>query len=104
MISVILLLLILLWLLGYLQVPLFASTLFNSVGRVVTLNDLLVFLIIIWLIGILPYPFREIAGVLFLLWILGALGIIAIPGFSTIVLIAIIFGVIAFIARMTGID
>lgn len=102
MMSFILLFLILLWLFGYLQVPLFSAPFFSMGSQSITLNDILVFFVILWLIGILPAPFREIASVLFLLWILSALGIIAIAGFSTIVLLAIIFGTIAFIARAAG--
>src|SRR5260221_5494305 len=100
MLNLILLFLIILWFLGYLQVPLFAISVFSISGHSITLNDILVFLVILWLIGILPYPFRQIASVLLLLWVLSSLGVIAIAGFSTIVLIAIIFGTIAFIARM----
>lgn len=99
MVGLILLLLVLLWLTGNLQVPLFAFPAFNFGDRNITLNDILVFLVILWLIGILPSPFRQIASVLLLLWILASLGIIAISGFSTIVLVAIIFGVIAYMAR-----
>lgn len=99
MMSFILLFLIVLWLFGYLQVPLFAIQAFFLNGRPITLNDILVFLVIVWLIGILPYPFRQIASILLLLWVLASVGVIAIAGFSTIVLVAIIFGVIAFISQ-----
>jgi hypothetical protein len=85
-------------------VPLFAMPLFQTGGNTITINDVLVFFVILWLIGILPYPFRQIASVLLLLWILSALGVIAIAGFSTIVMVALIFGLIAFIARMAERD
>lgn len=101
MLSFILLFLIILWLLGFLQVGLFNITAFSLAGTVITLNDILLFLVIIWLIDILPSPFQQIAMVLFLLWILSSVGIIALAGFSEIVLVAIIVGVIAFIARGT---
>ena len=104
MMSFILFFLIILWLFGYLQVPLFSIAVFYLGDRVITLNDILVFFIIIWLIGILPTPFRQIALVLFLLWILAATGFIALAGFGNIVLLAIIFGLIAFIARAAHIS
>jgi len=97
MLSLILVFLIILWLLGYLQIPLTAIALFTLGRRPITLNDLLVFLVIIWLIDLLPHPFQEIGFVLLLLWVLSAVGIIAIAGLPNIVLIAIIVGVIAYI-------
>lgn len=102
--STILFILIILGVFGFLQVPLFAFSVFVLGNTVITLNDVLLFFVMMWLIGMLPYPFREIASVLFLLWILGSLGIIAIAGFSNIVLIAFIVGLVAFLAqgRYTG--
>ena len=79
--------------------PLFTISLFTLGSKIITLNDILVFMVIIWLIDLLPNPFRQIAVVLFLLWILATVGIIALVGFSNIVLIAIIFGIIAYISR-----
>lgn len=101
MLAIILLLLIVLWAFGYFQLPVFAVPLFSFRGGTISWNDLLVFLVIIWLIGLLPYPFQEIAGVFFLLWILSSLGVITIAGFSNLMLLAIIVGLIAFIARGT---
>lgn len=97
--STILFLLIILWLFGFLQIPLFAYSFFTLGNNVITLNDLLLFFVMLWLISILPNPFREITVVMFLLWVLASVGLIAIPGFSNIVLIALIIGVVAFIAR-----
>src|SRR3989338_5632419 len=99
MMSFILFFLIILWLTGFLEVQLFTISLFTLGSKIITLNDILVFMVIIWLIDLLPNPFRQIAVVLFLLWILATVGIIALVGFSNIVLIAIIFGIIAYISR-----
>lgn len=99
MIVAILLLLIVLWVLGYISLPLTGSTLFVIAGRAITLNDLLVFLVVMWLIGILPTPFREIAFVFFLLWLLGVFGVVAIAGFSQLIVLALIIGIVAYIIR-----
>lgn len=95
MIPFLLLLLIVLTFLGFIQIPWLPLNLalFVINGQDITILDLLVFLVVLWLIGILPRPFREIGGVLFILWILGQFGIIAIAGFTNIILIAIVVGV-----------
>ena len=100
MLTLILGLLILLWILGYInipQLPLNNTVVLNLLGKNVTLYDLLITLIILWLIGIIPSPFRQIASVLFLLWILAFFGIIAITNFSNIIVIAIIVGLAFYI-------
>lgn len=99
MIEFVLLLLVILWFLGYLAIPLTNFELFRMGQMIVTLNDILIFLIIIWLLDLLPRPFREIAFVLFLLWILGVVGIVSLVGFSNIILVAIIVGLLAYVAR-----
>lgn len=64
-----------------------------SVGRVsVNLWDILIFLLIIWLIDTLPGPVRTIVIIALVIWLLGFFGIIAIPMFSNIVIIAVIVG------------
>lgn len=97
MLSLLLVFLIFLWLLGYISLPLTNIVLFNIFGRSVTLNDLLIFLVIFWLVDLLPQPFREIATVLFLLWVLSAIGIITIAGFSNVILLAFIVGLIVYL-------
>lgn len=99
MIGTILLLLVILWVLGYLQFPLTNTTLFNFGARPVSLSDLLTFLIILWLISVLPNPFRGIALVLLLLWVLSLLGIIAIAGFSSLIMLAFIVGLVLYVMR-----
>ena len=100
MIPFLLVLLIVFSFLGYIQIPWLSFinfVLFVINGEDITVLDLLVFLVVLWLIGILPSPFREIGAVLFILWILGQLGIIAIAGFTNIILIAIVIGVVIYI-------
>lgn len=58
----------------------------------INLWDILIFLAIIWLIDLLPGPVRSIAAVVLVIWLLGTFGIIAIPLFSNIIVIAVILG------------
>jgi hypothetical protein len=96
MLTLIILLLIFLWFLGYgpvtgLQVPLFTLSRMS-----ISLWDIIIFAVIVWLIGILPSPFRQIAGVFFILWILSVMGIIALAGSASMLLIAIIVGLVLY--------
>ncbi len=98
MLIVILLILIALWFLGYidirgLNIP--DYVLFQLNGRPITLWNVLIFFVVLAAIGILPSPFREIAGVLFALWLLTLLGILAISGLGNLLVIAIIIGIVA---------
>ncbi len=103
MIEILLILLVVFWALGYVHVgnisiPNVMLAHFN--GRPITLWDLGIFLVILWAIGILPSPFREIAGVLLVLWVLSLFGLIAIAGLSNLIIVAIIVGIVAsFIKR-----
>ncbi len=97
MILAILLILVIFWFMGYgpyaaLRVPLFDF-------RTTTINlwDILIFLLIVWMIDLLPSPIRQIAIVLLLIWLLATLGIIAVPQFSSIVVIALIAGLVIFL-------
>ena len=73
--------------LAALRIPLFAFNRFH-----VNLWDILIFLLIIWLIDALPGPIRSIVVIALVIWLLGFFGIIAIPIFSNLVIIAIIIG------------
>jgi hypothetical protein len=92
MLEIILILLIVFWFLGYgplvaLKIPLF------SIGRIsVDLWDVLIFLLIIWLIDLLPGPVRSIVVIALIIWLLGFFGLIAIPMFNNLVVIAVIVG------------
>jgi hypothetical protein len=93
-----LVLLIILWFLGYVHVPIFTVPdipLFVINGHTVTLVEVLIFLVILTAAGILPTPFRQIGFVALVLWLLSTLGILAITGLSSILVIAIIVGLVA---------
>lgn len=93
MTEVIVVLLVILWVLGYIQIPgvnIPNPTLFTVNGHAVSLVDLLVFGVIIWALEILPSPLKQIAFVLLLLWVLATVGIIAIASFPSIVIVALI--------------
>lgn len=92
MLTAILLILVIFWFLGYgpitaMKIPLII------LGKIrIDLWEILIFLLIIWIIDLLPSPLREIAIVLLIIWLLSIFGIIAVPMFSNIVVIAIIVG------------
>lgn len=95
MLFVILAILIGLWFLNYapisgVNIP--NSVLFSINNHQITLWNVLILLAVGWAISILPRPFREIASVLLLFWVLSVVGILAIAGLPNILLIAIIVG------------
>lgn len=97
MIIAIIVILGILWLLGLL--PIVGISIPNVIlfvinNHPVTLWEILIFLVIGWAIGILPRHLQAVASVLFLFWILSVLGILAIAGFSHIIVLAIIIGLI----------
>ncbi|HXS15395.1 MAG TPA: hypothetical protein VN711_04655 [Candidatus Saccharimonadales bacterium] len=96
MLLALLLILIVLWFLGYIPINFFAvpsPILFSLNGHPITIWSLLIFLVIFGIISMLPTPFREIAGIIFLLWILSVLGIFLI-GLSSPLVVILIIGVI----------
>ena len=96
MLTTIIIILIILWFLGYAPVSGISIpniVLFSINNHPVTLWELLILLVITWAIGILPRPFQIVASVLLLLWILSILGILSIIG-PNIIVIAIIIGLI----------
>lgn len=100
MILTVLIFLALLWILGYVQIPFIPFrdiTLFELLGRVITLYDVLIFALMVWLIELLPNPFRALASVVLVLWLLSFFGIIAIAGFSQIVVLALIIGLVVYL-------
>jgi hypothetical protein len=98
----ILVILFLLWLMGYGPFTVLHIVLFKFNGLAVSLWDLLIFLVFIWLIGSLPSPFRQIAVVFILIWVLSLLGVIAVTGLSSILVIAIIVGVLLYVITGGG--
>jgi hypothetical protein len=104
MLAALIVILAVLWVLGYLRIDginIPDTALFTMNGQVVSIVDLLVLALVAIAISLLPTPFREIAGVLLILWILAVLGILAITGFSlpSIILLAIIIGLIVSLFR-----
>lgn len=102
MITLVLIFLVILFILGYIQIPFFMIRdvmLFSAFGKSISLYDLLVFTLILWVIGLLPWPFRGLGTLILVLWLLSFFGIIAIAGFSNILVLALIVGVIAYIFR-----
>ena len=102
MIAAIIVILIILWALGYLHIPVLVFPnigLFTLNGHLVTLWDVLILLVIAWVIGVLPSPLREIAAILLLLWVLSTLGILAIAGLANIIVIAFIVGLVLYLLR-----
>lgn len=97
MIFAIIVILAILWLLGY--APLAGISIPNIVlltinNHPVTLWEVLILAVIGWAIGILPRPFQMVASVLLILWVLSVLGILAIAGLSNIIVLVIIIGLI----------
>lgn len=97
MLPAILVLLIILWLLGYVNlpfIPFLNITLFNINGQAITFLNLIIFFLIASLLELLPPPLNIIAGIILVLWVLSILGIIAIGGLSQILVLAVIVGLI----------
>ena len=97
MLIAIVLILIVLWFLGYasisgISIPNFV--LFTINNHPVSLWEILILAVIGWAIGILPRPLQAVASVLLLLWILSVLGILAIAGLPSIIVIVIIVALI----------
>jgi hypothetical protein len=97
MIIAIVIILIVLWFLGYapisgISIPNFV--LININNHPVTLWDILILAVVGWAISILPRPFQAVASILLVLWVLSVLGILAISGLSNIIVLIIIIGLI----------
>jgi hypothetical protein len=97
MIVAIVIILAILWFLGFfpisgISIPNFV--LFSINNHPITLWNILILAVVGWAIGILPRPFQAIASVLLLLWILSVLGILAIAGLSNIIVLIIIVALI----------
>ncbi len=100
-----LVLLVALWFFGYLHIPNFSLpdiSLFVVNGHVVTLLEVLIFCVVVSAVGILPTPLRQIGFAVALLWVLSTLGVIAIAGLASILVIAVIVGLVA--ALLGGLD
>jgi hypothetical protein len=102
MLIALLIALVALWILGYIHIPVLNAINFDIItifNRTITVVDVLMFLVIVWLIGLLPNPFKQIAGVLFILWLLSLFGIITIAGISLsqLLIVGLIVGLAIYI-------
>jgi hypothetical protein len=92
--ALVIIILIILWLLGYIPISLIAipnPTILVINNHPITSINILIFFAIGWAVGILPRPLQAIASVLLLLWTLSTLGILTIiAGLPGIIIIAII--------------
>lgn len=71
--------------LGYLKMVLFSIN-----GRAITLLNLLIFIVVVSAVESLKSPFREIAAILVVLWVLSVFGIITIVWSANFIVIGII--------------
>ena len=97
-----LIVLIILWFLGYIHIDSLNIpdiSLFTLNGHTITLWNILTLAVIAAIVGILPSPFRQIAAVFLILWILSVLGILAIANLSSMLVIALIVGLILYLLR-----
>jgi hypothetical protein len=94
MIEGLVILITILWFFGGIHIPFINTILLSFYDHPITVRDVLLFILFSWVISILPRPFREIAGVLGMLWVLSILGILAISGLTNILILAIIIGVL----------
>jgi hypothetical protein len=97
MLVAIVIILVILWFLGYFPVsgvgiPNFI--LFTINNHPVTLWEVLILLVVGWAISLLPGPLQAIASVLLILWILSVLGILAIAGLPSIIVLIIIVALV----------
>jgi hypothetical protein len=97
MLVAIIIILVVLWLLGYAPITgisLPNISLFTINNHTVTLWEILILVVIGWAISILPRSFQTIASVLLILWLLSVLGILAVAGLSNIIILVIIVGLV----------
>lgn len=92
--EIVFLFLIILWFLGYLTIPgliIPRFPLFYIKGHPINLWDIFIFLLVLYAIDETPSPFREVFITLLILWLLSTFGIVALVGFSHILVLALIF-------------
>jgi hypothetical protein len=102
MVEILVVVLFLLWLSGNLVIPGIVIPnflLFSLNGHPITVWNLITFAIMVWLLGLLPTPFREVAGVILVLWVLSILGILAFAGLPNLLVIVLIIWLVASILK-----
>lgn len=71
----ILIFIVVLWLLGFVNVPFLTRPISSVFGSPFNLQQILVFVLAIWAIKYLPSPFQQIAMIFIFIWLLSILGI-----------------------------
>jgi len=97
MLVAIVIILVILWFLGYAPVSGISIPniiLFTINNHQITLWEVLILAVVGWAISILPRPLQAVASVLLVLWILSVLGILAIAGLPNIIVLVIILALI----------
>lgn len=95
MINIFLIILILLLVANNISIPFIHAPLFVLFGHPITLFHIMVFCLLGYLANYLPSPFREIIGLVVILWVLSAFGIFAIFGwFSNLLLLVIVLALL----------
>ena len=105
MVEVILALLVILWVLGFVKVPWFKiphMVLLEFNQHPITLRDFLLFILIIWIVSILPKPLRIVAGLIFVLWVLSIIGVVAVSGLPNLLVLALIIGLFLYVFGFTN--
>lgn len=97
MLIAIVIILAILWFLGFISIPALSTVPFVLLGHPITVFDALVFLALIVLLGILPGFFRFVAAVLLLLMVLSFFGLIAIANFTSVIVLVTIFAIIYYL-------
>lgn len=102
MAGIILLIMVVLYFYGYVQIPGVTvpnPILFTLHGESISLAAVLIFLAIIWTISILPPILRIIGIILLVAWTLTELGFVVIAGLSNFIAIAVIISLFVIIFR-----
>jgi len=102
MAGIILLLMVLLYFYGYVQVPGITvpnPILFTIHGQTVSLAAFLIFFAILWTISVLPPVLRIIGMILLVAWTLTELGFVVIAGLSNFIALAIIVALFVLLFR-----
>ncbi len=102
MAGIILLLMVILYFYGYVQIPGITvpnPALFIINGHSISLAAFLIFFAILWTITVLPPVLRVIGIILLVAWTLTELGFVVIAGLSNFIAIAVIISLLVVILR-----
>ncbi len=94
--------LIILWALGYLPlggISIPDTTFFVINGHSITLLNIIVLVVVAWIVELLPSPFRLIASILLLLWALSVVGILGFTNAAQWLELTIIIGLAFYVLR-----